>query len=122
VRFLIDANMPRSLVALLTQHGHEVEFARDIGLGAAPDEQIAARAQSTLATLITRDLDFADVRVYPPEKHSGIVVVRVPDGALANEIAQVVDRFLSEALFVTNLNGRLAIVESNRVRFRPPLI
>jgi predicted nuclease of predicted toxin-antitoxin system len=121
VRFFIDANMPRSIVALMTQHGHEVEFARDVGLGSAPDEQIAARAQATLAALITRDLDFSDVRAYPPEKYSGIVVVRVPDGALSNEIALVVERFLREPLFITNLNGRLAIVEPDRVRFRPPL-
>jgi len=46
MRFLIDANMPRSILALVTNLGHEVEFARDIGLAAAPDQEIAARAQA----------------------------------------------------------------------------
>ena len=66
MRFLIDANMPRSIIALVASLGHEVEFARDVGLAAAPDHEIAARAQATGAALLTRDLDFADVRRYPP--------------------------------------------------------
>ena len=60
MRFLIDANMPRSIIALVASLRHEVEFARDIGLAAAPDHEIAARAQATGAALLTRDLDFAD--------------------------------------------------------------
>jgi hypothetical protein len=36
MRFLIDANMPRSIIALVASLGHEVEFARDVGLAAAP--------------------------------------------------------------------------------------
>jgi len=43
MRFLIDANLPRSTVELIARLGHEVDFARDIGLGSAPDAQIAAR-------------------------------------------------------------------------------
>jgi len=62
MRFLIDANMPRSIIALVASLGHEVEFARDVGLAAAPDHEIAERAQATGAALLTRDLDFADVR------------------------------------------------------------
>lgn len=54
---LIDANMPRSIIALVASLGHEVEFARDVGLAAAPDHEIAARAQATGAALLTRDLD-----------------------------------------------------------------
>jgi hypothetical protein len=34
--------------------GHEVEFARDIGLAAAPDREIAARAKGNAAALLTR--------------------------------------------------------------------
>ncbi len=71
MRVLIDANMPRSIIALVASLGHEVEFARDISLAAAPDHEIAARAQATGAALLARDLDFADVRRYPPALYSG---------------------------------------------------
>jgi predicted nuclease of predicted toxin-antitoxin system len=45
VQFLIDANLPRSVVVLLRGLGHNVEFARDIGMAAAPDRDIAAPAR-----------------------------------------------------------------------------
>ena len=94
MRFLIDANLPRAVIAALEKAGHQVEFARDVGLGAAPDEQIAARARESSAALITRDMDFADVRRYPPDQYFGIVVMRLPDTAVALEIVHVLERFL----------------------------
>jgi len=121
MRFLIDANMPRSIIALVASLGHEVEFARDVGLAAPPDHEIAARAQATGAALLTRDLDFADVRQYPPSLYPGIIVLRLSDGVIAKDIVGVAERFLRDATFVGNLAGRLAIVEQERVRFRPAL-
>jgi predicted nuclease of predicted toxin-antitoxin system len=122
MRFLIDANLPRSIVVLVSGLGHDVEFARDIGLGAAPDREVANHAKASAAALITRDMDFADVRRYPPDEYAGLVVLRIPDSFTAAEIAHVVERFLREPGFVAQLSGRLAIVEVDRVRFRPPLL
>lgn len=122
MRFLIDANLPRSIVAALQRFGHDVEFARDIGLGSASDAQIAAHALKHNAAILTRDLDFADIRRYPPEQYRGIIVLRLPDTAVAQEIVSVMERFLMEPGFLEPLAGRLAIVDADRVRFRPPLI
>jgi predicted nuclease of predicted toxin-antitoxin system len=121
MRLLIDANLPRATILVCQKFGHQVEFARDMGLAAASDEQIAARARETGAALLTRDLDFADVRRYPPDRYQGIVVLRLPDTTVAQEIVRVLERFLIEPGFLEQLEGRLAIVEADRVRFRPPL-
>jgi predicted nuclease of predicted toxin-antitoxin system len=122
MRFVIDANLPRAVIAALERAGHQVEFARDVGLGAAPDEQIVARARESGTALLTRDMDFADVRRYPPDQYFGIVVVRLPDTGVALEIVPVLERFLLDPGFLEPLSGRLAIVEVDRVRFRPPLL
>ena len=66
---------------------------RDVGLAAAPDLEIAARAQATGPALLTRDLDFADVRRYPPSLYPGIIVLRLPDGVIAKDIVRVAERF-----------------------------
>jgi predicted nuclease of predicted toxin-antitoxin system len=121
MRFLIDANLPRAAILACQKFGHQVEFARDIGLAAASDEQIAARANQSSAALLTRDMDFADVRRYPPDQYPGIVVLRLPDTAVALEIVRVLERFLMVPEFLEALAGRLAIVEVDRVRFRPPI-
>jgi predicted nuclease of predicted toxin-antitoxin system len=121
MRFLLDANLPRSAIDAVNKSGHQAEFAHDVGLGTSPDVQIAARVRQSGAALITRDLDFSDVRQYPPQEYAGIVVLRLPDHYTATEIAAVLVRFLAERHFVEKLPGRLAIVDENRVRFRPPL-
>ena len=66
MRFLIDGNPPRSAVEMISSLGHEVASARDIGLASATDDVIAVRARASGAALVTRDLDFADIRIYPP--------------------------------------------------------
>jgi predicted nuclease of predicted toxin-antitoxin system len=113
--------MPRSAIGALTARGHQVEFARDAGLGAASDARVAERAQEINAALLSRDLDFADIRKYPPDRYGGIVVFRLPDHFTASEIVAVLERFLEQAQFIGSLPGRLAIVDDIRVRFRPPL-
>ena len=121
MRFLLDANLPRAVISVVQSLGHQVEFARDIGLASATDEHIAKHALQHGAAIITRDLDFADIRRYPPDRYSGIVVLRLPDTAVSEEIAAVVNRFLSDAGYIASLPRRLAVVEEDRVRFRPPL-
>jgi len=43
VRFLLDANMLRTAAEAARALGHEVELARDIGLGDAPDARHRCR-------------------------------------------------------------------------------
>ncbi|MCL6532316.1 MAG: DUF5615 family PIN-like protein [Armatimonadetes bacterium] len=78
MRFLIDEDLPHSLVNLFQQYGHEAFHVRDVGLRAAPDEEIAAYARRNGLCLVSADLGFADVRSYPPAAYSGIVVMRLP--------------------------------------------
>jgi hypothetical protein len=78
-------------------------------------------ARLTGAILLTRDLDFANIRQYPPEDYPGLVVLRLPDDATARAIVGVLERFVREPTFLAALSGRLAIVEADRVRFRPRL-
>ena len=55
MRFLIDANMPRSAVELLERYNHEAVDVRDIGIGAAADSDIAIYAQQNGLAVVTRD-------------------------------------------------------------------
>jgi predicted nuclease of predicted toxin-antitoxin system len=75
MRFLVDANMPRSAAVRLQQMGHDAVDVRDIGLGGATDDVIAAHARHDKRALVTRDFDFADIRNYPPADYAGIVVL-----------------------------------------------
>jgi predicted nuclease of predicted toxin-antitoxin system len=45
MRFLLDANMPRSAAGAVQRLGHEAVDVREIGLGGAEDKRIAAYAK-----------------------------------------------------------------------------
>jgi predicted nuclease of predicted toxin-antitoxin system len=121
MRFLLDANMPRSALRVLRAAGHEAAHVRDLAMGRATDDQIDLHAQATEAILVTRDLDFADTRVYPPETAPGRLVLRVADSDTAEAIAELLERFLALPDLVAQIPGHLVVLEQDRVRFRPAL-
>jgi len=121
MRFLLDANMPRSAAGAVQRLGHEAVDVRDVGLGGADDAQIAVYAKEHKFALVTRDFDFSDIRNYPPAEYAGIIVLELPDDAIAATVVKVLVSFLSQPELLAHVPGRLAIVESWRVRFRPAL-
>ncbi|MES1943064.1 hypothetical protein PC39_03037 [Salinisphaera sp. PC39] len=121
MKFLLDANMPRSALHALVDAGYEVSHVRDLGLGDAPDAEIDQFALTQSWVLVTRDTDFCDVRTYPPESSPGRLVLRLPDTTVASDIADLVRRFLLKPDLVEQLPGHLAILDNKRIRFRPAL-
>ena len=119
MRFLVDADLPRSVAPLLRSLGHEAEDVRDCGLGTASDRLIADYALRHSLCLLTGDFDFADIRNYPPEQYAGIVVLGLPRDATAPMIRAQVETFIRQTELLPQLPGRLAIVEPHRVRLRP---
>ena len=121
MRFLLDANMPRSAAGVVQRCGHEAVDVRDVGLGAANDAQIASYAKQHKLAVITRDFDFSDIRNYPPAEYAGMIVLELPEDAIAATVVNALESFLSQPELLARVPGRLAIVESWRVRFRPAL-
>lgn len=119
MHFLIDASLPRSAAVLLRRLGYEATDVRDAGMRDAPDDTIAEYAKSNHLVLVTRDFDFADVRNYPPTLYHGIVVLKLHEDATAEQVARLLVSFAEREDWLKHLTGRLAIVETWRVRFRP---
>lgn len=88
----------------------------DEGLGGALDQRILEQCLEEDRVLMTLDLDFADVRAYPPESYPGIMVFRVPrqDTSLLTSILRRVTPLLNQE----SVKRHLWIVEENRVRIR----
>ncbi len=118
MRFLIDADLPRSVDGVIKAHGHEPIDVRDVGLRDAQDAEIARYALAEGLCLITGDYDFSDIRNYPPNRYAGIVVLSLPRTANSAYINRLLDGFLAQEELVATLSGKLAIVEPGRVRLR----
>lgn len=119
MRFLLDANLSRSLAGRIVALGHDAVDVRDVGLRSASDDEIAAHARWHELTLITRDFDFADVRNYPPADYAGLIVVDVPNEMSVDAVDGVIEALLRESALLSSLPGKLAMVQPGCVRVRP---
>lgn len=77
MRFKADENLPEEVAELLRSAGHDAHSVLDEGIGGAPDGSIARICQEEDRILLTLDLDFADIRSYPPSAYPGIIVIRL---------------------------------------------
>jgi predicted nuclease of predicted toxin-antitoxin system len=118
MRFLIDADLPRSAGDIARRYGYEAVDVRDIGLRTAKDPKIAQYAQTDGLCLISGDYGFADIRSYPPDQYAGIVVLYVPSTATATYINALLESFFAQEQLLPKLPGKLAIVEPGRIRLR----
>ena len=116
VTFLDRCKSPAKHVAGVFR-AKDVTDVRDIGLGDAPDQIIADYAQSNGMAIVTRDGDFGDIRNYPPQEYSGILVVDVPDHFTAAQVAAILAAFL-DASPTLDVNHKLIVLEPSRVRVR----
>ena len=118
MKLKLDENLSRHLKPVLTELGHDVLTAADENLLSRPDTEVATRATGEGRILLTLDIEFADLRKYPPGSHPGIVLFR--PGALGPlSVNRFVERFARSTDLAT-LSGCVAVVEPHGVRVRQP--
>lgn len=76
LRFKLDENLPRRIGPALLDLGHDVESALSEHLEGSPDPVLLAACTAEDRILVTLDMDFSDIRMYPPNSHRGIWVLR----------------------------------------------
>jgi predicted nuclease of predicted toxin-antitoxin system len=115
-RFKLDENLPRDAEALLRSAGHEVDTALEEGLGGSADAQVLDACRSGSRVLVTFDLDFADIRLYPPASHPGMWVLRPATQSVESTLALL--QAALGLLGTESTQNRLWIIEEGRVRIR----
>jgi predicted nuclease of predicted toxin-antitoxin system len=114
LRFKVDENMPAEAAALLAGAGHDALTVPQQKLGGQSDPNIAAVCQQEGRVIVTLDLDFADIRTYPPADYPGIIVLRLFRLDKPRILAAV--QRLLPVLEHEPLTGKLWIVEDARLR------
>ena len=77
MRVKLDENLPIQLKHLFQESGHDAVTILDEEMGGATDSDVALVCLAEERVLISQDLDIADIRMYPPGEHPGIVVFRL---------------------------------------------
>jgi predicted nuclease of predicted toxin-antitoxin system len=116
VKVKLDENVSAAAKHLFETHGHKCDTAADEHLTGTPDAKLIDVCRDEQRILVTFDLGFGDLRVYPPSQHAGIVLLRLrdqqPSATLRVLAGLLATRDLSE------LANRLTIVSEDRVRVR----
>ncbi len=116
MKFKLDENVPLSARELMREKGHDVLSVLDQSEAGASDSVVAGMVRQESRTLITLDLDFADIRSYRPADYPGIIVLR-PRRRDVVSVLQLIDSVL-RVIAVEPVSGRLWIAEPGRLRIR----
>lgn len=116
MKFKIDENLPIEVVRILKEAGYEADSVYDEKLGGFPDSSIFDVCLKEKMILITLDLDFSDVRLYPPESHFGIIIFRLANLSkmkIVQKIKQIIPVLETESI-----DKSIWIVDEKKIRIR----
>ena len=119
MKLKLDENLSRYLKPALIELGHDVLTAADENLLARPDTEIAQAAKDEQRMLLTLDVEFADLRKYPPGSHPGVILFRPLSLSPLS-----VNAFITDFVHRTDLEklaACVAVVDPVHVRVRYPL-
>ena len=116
MKFLIDMPLSLKLAAWLRDHGHDALHAAELGLAAAPDSIIIARAKQDHRTVVTADLDYPRLLALMQDRGSSLILFRDGNWSEADVIARM-DEIL-RGMTAADLMQSIVVVEHGRVRRR----
>jgi len=116
MKFKLDENLPAIGKAIFKEHGHDLHTVYDECMAGATDSEIFNRCRREGRIIITLDLDFADIRSYPPSESPGIIVLRLARQD-KNSIIDTLQRLLPLIKFDA-IAQKLWIVEETLIRVR----
>ena len=116
MKFKVDENLPSEHVSILRDAGFEADTVAEQKLSGADDLILFEQCSIESRVLMTLDLDFANIRAYPPKSHSGIVVFRTKSQD-KQTLIELLQRLI-HALEQRTPEGQLWIVEHDRLRYR----
>jgi predicted nuclease of predicted toxin-antitoxin system len=116
MRFKIDENLHDDVAAMLVAAGHDAQTVHAEGLRGCDDAILASHCLTEDRAIVTLDLDFADIRAFPPASGAGIIVLRVRDQSRPH-ILDVLNRAII-LLQSANIAGQLWVVTEAGVRIR----
>ena len=116
MKFKLDENLPVFATGIFQIAGYEACTVLQQRLSGASDDDLFALMQQEQRVLVTLDLDFSDLRRYPPPSHFGVIILRPPSQDVRS-ITTLLQRLIP-LLQTEPITHRLWIVETHRVRIR----
>ncbi len=116
MRILADHCVWGKTIRFLKDNDFKVIRLKEVGNIASSDEEVLQIAHRLDVILVTNDLDFGDIRRYPPGKHQGIIVLRITTKNIGS-VHLILLQFLND-YGRERIRGKLAIINSKSCRIR----
>lgn len=116
MKFKLDENLPELVRESLSALGHDAHTVADEGLAGTQDETVLKACVAEDRILLTLDLDFSDIRAYPPGSYPGIWILR-PSRQTFKAIESLVQAGVRLSA-VERVGGQLWVIDEKRIRIR----
>jgi predicted nuclease of predicted toxin-antitoxin system len=118
---LLDQGLPRSTILHLRDAGLEADHVGEVGLAAAADSTILARARDQAQIVVTLDADFHAQLALSGALGPSVIRIRI-EGLKAKELADLLVRVLEQCREELKSGAMVTVTESSiRIR-RLPLV
>jgi predicted nuclease of predicted toxin-antitoxin system len=113
MRLKLDETLGEQGRTSLEAAGHDVCTVSVQNLCSATDDDLIARCQADQRCLVSLDMDFANPLRYPPARHAGVAVLRLPSRP-SSESLNLLIRTLVSALARDDLTIHYERLETQR--------
>ena len=119
MKLLIDECVLGKTARLLKESGFSIITLQELGKSSATNGTVISIAAKEKAVIITSDLDFGNLLLYPLGSHGGIIVLRprIDSPEAINDIHQVLLHLFKEEK-PADIEKSLIIVDRNKYRIR----
>ena len=118
MKIKLDENISRHLKPVVSQKGHDAITVEDEGLLGKTDVEVGAVAKTEGRVPFTLDVEFSNLRKFPPGSHPGIVLFR-PQSMGPLSVNRFITQFV-ENTDLASLYGCVVVVDPTRIRIRSP--
>ena len=112
MKFLIDENIRKEVIEFIKDLGYDVL----ISSGGTSDEEVAKIAQKENRIILTHDIHFANILIYPPNQFPGIIRIRIHPPNPEVIISSLKNLF--QKLPLSEIDEKLVILEEGGFRIR----
>lgn len=116
MKFKLDENVPEPIRAALVELGHDAHTVAEERLSGAPDDTVLQASIAESRVFVTLDLDFGDIRTYPPGMHRGVWILRP-----AKQTFRAIEALVRAGVRLASserVDQQLWVIDEQRVRIR----